>query len=197
MKYQWVKGDNQGAVEEVKNSDKEWIDFTSGRRISQELVNEYMIPITHDSQIIDTHKAANVSTNSSYSFTQESTDEVIRDSEGNTYNIPKPAKTTSRKNTVNSAHGLQEAGHNVHQNQEPESPIKLLIKKSLKDKVEVSYNFEIDLPKSSVYGIIQESFEVDLDDEILSEVMSKINITDMKKSIEEAIKNQIMLHYNK
>lgn len=196
MKYQWVKGDNQGAVEEVRGSDKEWVDFTSGRRISQELINEYMIPITHDSQIIDTPSGVTANSNSSYSFTQESTEEVIRDSEGNTYNVPKPSKNTPRKNIVNN-HGLQEPGHNVHQKQEPESPIKLLIKKSLKDKVEVSYNFEIDLPKSSVYGIIQESFEVDLDDEILSEVMSKININDMKKSIEEAIKNQIMLHYNK
>jgi hypothetical protein len=196
MKYQWVKGDNQGAVEEVRSSDKEWIDFTSGRRISQELVNEYMIPITHDSQIIDTPSGVTATSNSSYSFTQESTEEVIRDSEGNTYSVPKPSKNTPRKNIVNN-HGLQEPGQNVHQKQEPESPIKLLIKKSLKDKVEVSYNFEIDLPKSSVYGIIQESFDIDLDDEILSEVMSKINMNDMKKSIEEAIKNQIMLHYNK
>jgi len=190
MKYQWVKGDNQGTLEDVKESDSEWVTFNSGRRISQELISEYMIPINHESQIIETPN--NVT--QSYSFTQESTDNSIRDAEGNVYTVPKePVRQVKANKSI---------GSNVQNTEQPvqkesASPIKLLIRKSLKDKVKVSYEFEIEVPKSTVYDIINESFDVDLESDIFEEVVSTLNMKDIKNSIDEAIKNQIMLHYNK
>lgn len=195
MKYQWVKGDNQGTVEEVKDSDNEWVNFTSGRRINQELINEYMIPINHESQIVDvpnTGSAPGKTTTQSYSFTQEDVDDTIRDAEGNVYTVPKnePIKNKNINKQIESAP--------VHQTKKKEeSPIKLLIKKSNKDKVRISYEFDIEIPKTNVFNIIQESFDVELENEILEDVMSDINVNDLKKSIKESIKEQIILHYNK
>jgi hypothetical protein len=149
-----------------------------------------MIPINHESQIIETPN--NVT--QSYSFTKESTDNSIRDAEGNVYTVPKePVRQVKANKSI---------GSNVQNTEQPvqkesASPIKLLIRKSLKDKVKVSYEFEIEVPKSTVYDIINESFDVDLESDIFEEVVSTLNMKDIKNSIDEAIKNQIMLHYNK
>jgi lipopolysaccharide export LptBFGC system permease protein LptF len=191
MKYQWVKGDNQGILEEVKESDNEWVTFNSGRRISQELINEYMIPINHESQIID---VPNTTSTQSYSFSQDDTNNAIRDAEGNVYTVPKEPKSQVKTNKLL---GTNEQNLVPPVQKETSSPIKLLIRKSLKDKIKVSYEFEIEIPKTSVYDIINDSFDVELESEILEEVISKLNMKDIKTSVEEAIANQIMLHYNK
>jgi hypothetical protein len=52
-KYQWVKGDHIGNVENVTDYGNEWVTFDSGRRIASTLLNEFMIPIQWDDQIMD------------------------------------------------------------------------------------------------------------------------------------------------
>lgn len=52
-KYQWIKGERIGDVENVSNFGDEWITFESGRRIASPLINEFMVPIQWDGDIMD------------------------------------------------------------------------------------------------------------------------------------------------
>lgn len=50
-KFQWIKGDHIGTVEEVKEEIDEWTTFKSGRRIATNLLTEFMTPI--ESEFVD------------------------------------------------------------------------------------------------------------------------------------------------
>jgi len=52
-KYQWIKGDKIGNVEDIVDYGQEWITFKNGGRIASSLINEFMVPIQRDSQIMD------------------------------------------------------------------------------------------------------------------------------------------------
>jgi hypothetical protein len=52
-KYQWIKGDKIGNVEDIVDYGQEWITFKNGGRIASSLINEFMVPIQWDSQIMD------------------------------------------------------------------------------------------------------------------------------------------------
>ena len=44
-KYQWVKGDKYGTVEEYKSTEDGWVYFSSGNRINESLLNEYLLEV--------------------------------------------------------------------------------------------------------------------------------------------------------
>ena len=52
-KYQWIKGDKIGNVEDIIDYGQEWITFKNGGRIASSLLNEFMVPIQWDNQIMD------------------------------------------------------------------------------------------------------------------------------------------------
>lgn len=56
-RLQWVKGDKQGTVEIVDTANEDWTIFKSGGRISNSLINEFMISIQSDNQILNFKEA--------------------------------------------------------------------------------------------------------------------------------------------
>lgn len=52
-KYQWIKGDKIGNIEDVTDYGQEWITFKSGGRISPSVINEFMVPIQWDGDVMD------------------------------------------------------------------------------------------------------------------------------------------------
>lgn len=190
---QWVKGDNQGLVEEIAERKEEFIYFRSGRRINSAIINEYMIPINHEEQIIQIPGADAPGMSLGYKFESDYTDNIIRDNEGNEF------RPDHRKE-----HSINKTSRDLHNNQQEVSidlqpqknnPITLLIDKSKKDKIKVTYDFEIEIPNTDVYNIINNSFDVDLDQEIIDIVLSTIDNKQLKKSIEESITKTIKSYY--
>jgi len=52
IRYQWIKGDDQGILEELSDSEGKFLQYASGRRCNKELIGEYIIEIQHDSEIM-------------------------------------------------------------------------------------------------------------------------------------------------
>jgi hypothetical protein len=44
-RYQWIKGDKAGNVEQYSSHDNDWVYFQGGSRISAQLITEYMIQV--------------------------------------------------------------------------------------------------------------------------------------------------------
>jgi len=51
-RYQWIKGDNLGELEILLKSEGKFLTFESGRRCNKNLIGEFVIEITHDSEIL-------------------------------------------------------------------------------------------------------------------------------------------------
>ena len=52
IRYQWIKGENQGTVEEFLEEEGFFIKFASGRRCNKNLIDEYVIQIQDDTEIL-------------------------------------------------------------------------------------------------------------------------------------------------
>ena len=76
------------------------------------------------------------------------------------------------------------------------NPVKTLIKQAAKDKLVCKYEFEIQIPKTNVYNLIKDSFETDIDKDILDIVMSGIDKNTLYKDIQKQIKEQTLKFYN-
>lgn len=51
-RFQWMRGDNYGKIELLKNEDAVKLYFDSGREIFKTVVNEFMLPFTDEAPII-------------------------------------------------------------------------------------------------------------------------------------------------
>lgn len=51
-RYQWIKGDDQGTVEEYVETDGKFLVFQSGRRCNTSLLPEFMVEINDPSEIL-------------------------------------------------------------------------------------------------------------------------------------------------
>lgn len=83
----------------------------------------------------------------------------------------------------------------TEQPKEEFNPVKSLLKQAAKCKLDCTYSFQIDIPKPSVYNLVNESFETDTDNLVLELVMSNINKDELYKSVKEQIKEQILKFY--
>ena len=194
--YQWIRGDFQGTVESITDSNNEWVNFQSGRRIKSDLLQEYMLPINHGEQIVNIPgvDTKNAVANSDYNFSNSGDDDdiIIDSGTGEVINTRQIRQQhiglPGQINTV-----INQVPITVEKKQV--SPITILISKAIKEKVKISYEFEIEIPKQDVYNIIDQSFDVDLNQEIIDVVLSTINIKTLKDSVEEAINNTIKSYY--
>lgn len=50
-KYQWIKGDKVGSVEQYASHDNDWVYFLGGGRISSGLIQEYMMQVSSDTPL--------------------------------------------------------------------------------------------------------------------------------------------------
>jgi hypothetical protein len=48
VQYQWIKGENQGTIEDYRLTEGKFLVFESGRKCSQEVIDEFMLKIDID-----------------------------------------------------------------------------------------------------------------------------------------------------
>lgn len=188
QRYQWTKGDRLGEVETLNKVEGEWVYFSSGRRIANNLIEEFMTPIQNEDQIMD---IPGQTVSSSYSFKSEGNDNTIMDAEGNVFNRPKAATVKSKPNTK----VVPET--QIEVSKKEKSPVRLLLEQASSDKVKVEVPVNIEIPKKTVYKIIKESFDVNLDEEIKAMILEKLDQSKFKKLLTEQIGKTINNHYNK
>lgn len=206
-KYQWIKGDNLGTIETVKNSDSDWVNFESGRRISALMINEFMQELPDNTEnkvdirnLYEQHNSQqDISQNSGlkqvvgsgFSFTPGESDyesRVIMDESNQVFHREPVNINSSQKIKVE--HDVQVKSEPVPKKEV--NPILTLIKKSKKDEHLIKYEIKVNLPKKSTYNLIQESFDSDsFDKDMTKFIMESIDegkiIKEVKKKIEEFI----------
>ena len=188
QRYQWTKGDRLGEVETLNKVEGEWVYFSSGRRIANNLIEEFMTPIQNEDQIMD---IPGQTVSSAYSFKSEGNDNTIMDAEGNVFNRPKAATVKSKPNTK----VVPET--QIEVSKKEKSPVRLLLEQASSDKVKVEVPVNIEIPKKTVYKIIKESFDVNLDEEIKAMILEKLDQSKFKKLLTEQVGKTINNHYNK
>tara|TARA_Y100000389_G_scaffold205124_1_gene263574 strand:+ start:3537 stop:4118 length:582 start_codon:yes stop_codon:yes gene_type:complete len=188
QRYQWTKGDRLGEVETLNKIEGKWVYFSSGRRIANNLIEEFMTPIQNEGQIMD---IPGQTTSTPYSFKSEGSDNTIMDAEGNVFNRPKAATVKAKTNTNIVAETQIEVS------KKEKSPVRLLLEQASSDKVKVEVPVTIEIPKKTVYKIIKESFDVNLDEEIKSMILEKLDQNKFKELLTEQIGVTIDNHYNK
>jgi len=195
--YQWIKGDYQGTVENITESKGEWVYFQSGRRIKSDLLQEFMLPINHAEQIVNIPGVDTPGLSASYDFSSEDDEMIVDSGTGEIINTKQIRQQTKRSLPGQKTQNAQLVNHQpeIQVEKKPESPITILINKANKDKVKVTYEFEIDIPKKDVYSIIEQSFDVDLNQELIDVVLSSIDNKTLRDSVEEAINNTIKSYY--
>lgn len=199
-RLQWLKGDYKGTVENISKTEDSWTYFQSGRRIKTELIDEYMIPLNNNgsSNIPNTNQVSNYKP--SYNFSGDSdNNDIITDPEtGEVINVKQLRSSESPKKPKKAISSLptEEIKDEYISSKKPESPVTILINKSNKDKVKVKYEFEIEIPKKDVYNIINSSFDINLNEEIIDVVLASIDNKALKDSVKEEINNTIKSYYN-
>lgn len=186
LKYQWARGDHAGKEEIFDKEEGEWIIFKSGRRINSELINEFMVLVDHNGPM-DVSPTGGVTT---VNFVQDD----------DNYSHAMAAEKSIHPRDLLGNNQQQNTQQNQTFVQQPEpkkeiNPIKLLINQSAKDEIEIDIKYKLKLPKKGVYNIIKDSFEVDIDAEILDTVKSELDVNAIKKLFEEQILERIKLHY--
>jgi hypothetical protein len=101
----------------------------------------------------------------------------------------------TKQPVVNSVKQIQKPKEPVQNIKDDFNPVKVLLKQAAKDNLICKYEFEIQIPKPNVYNLIKESFESDVDKDILDIVMSNIDKNKLYKDIQEQIKEQTIKFY--
>jgi hypothetical protein len=157
-KYQWIKGDKTGNVEQYLSHDNEWVYFIGGGRIKSEIMPEYMLQVDADTPLDFSVSLKNQSKKSLPANIQ----------------VDKPERVTH----------------------EEANPVKSLLKRASKQSLNCVYSFDIQIPKQSVYNLIQDSFEAEIDSIVLDLIMSDISKDGLYENVKEQIKKQILKFYN-
>lgn len=151
-KYQWIRGEKAGTVENYASHDEQWVYFTGGARVNAELINEYMMQYDGNGFEVEITKA-------------QRAEQPVRN----------PVK--------------QEVPVKVM------DPVKTLLKQSIKTEECFNYKMSVNIPKQSVYDLIKESFECDIDELIKEMVFEGINKNTLYEEIQASIKEQIINFY--
>jgi hypothetical protein len=151
-KYQWVKGEKAGNIENYISHDDDWVYFAGGGRINPNLINEYMMQYDGNGFEVEITKHARKE--------QPINNAVIQDV---------PVKTMD--------------------------PVKTLLKQSTKTEEEFNYKILVNIPKQTVYELIKDSFECDIDELIKELIFENINKSTLYEEIQTSIKEQIINFY--
>ena len=74
-------------------------------------------------------------------------------------------------------------------------PVKILLKQSLKTEESFMYTLNLNIPKKTVYELIKDSFDTDVDGLITELVFENIDKDSLYKEIQDNIKEQIINFY--
>ena len=194
-KYEWIRGDYKGNVDEVVDIKDGFIIFKSGKRCNSDIFNEYLIP--------EGAKMSTATANSNsgpgggvvtVDFKSED-DGPILDEFGQPVIVPAEIPTL-RNNNINNANPINNFVEQPPVVEKKINPITMLINQASKDEIVLNLNYNAKLPKKSVYLLIKDSFEnVDVDNEIIESIFSEININELKEYFKKELLEQIKLHY--
>jgi hypothetical protein len=84
----------------------------------------------------------------------------------------------------------------VVQKKEDPNPIKALLNQAAKEKLQFAYRFDLDIPKATVYNLIKDSFDADIDSIVVDMLMLHIDKNELHKQVREQIQTQILKFYN-
>jgi len=179
-RYQWIKGENLGIVEIVKDKqpkDPKFLVFDSGNKCSQGLLEEYLIQIFHDQDILKLDLAQN---------------------EGEVKQAVKLAIDHKKNEAVS---GLSyedpitlDKPELIKAIVEVKNPLIPIIERSKKEKIKLNSRINLELPNKDFIAVMQSSF----DDDIL-EVLSKYalsKIKDPSKFLQNLIKASLKDWYS-
>ena len=209
--YQWIKGDRIGNIEIFAQTKDEWIYFQSGKRINSELLNEFMIahdpnnPVVHNpiqsnhvapKQIEvapgtpGTAGAKGVQSGFIFESGEGEGDDLIRDAHGKVYDKPSNKPEPRRDPALGPAPNATIVAPVKEIN-----PVALLIGKSKKDKIILDIQIELELPKKGVYDVINDSFDIDLNEEIIKDILTKIKDRDLRENFKKSLEEKLNTIY--
>lgn len=171
-RWQWVKGDDAGTVEEVKQTTPEFKVFASGRKCANALLNEFMIPLDQN--------------NSGYEFGNFNGQEV---------NLNTPLSNSG--NPIASQQLQQMQSAQIQIPKQEESPIKKLINKNKnKNAIDLETRVIVEVPTIETFGILLSSFGEEVFEEILNDAISQMDINSISQQLKTAMKEKLMQVYN-
>ena len=91
----------------------------------------------------------------------------------------------------------REVGDNMYTGA-PDNPIRELLKRqSSNNRMRSELVIDVNIPTSSVYSILKESFGDDVDAEITQMAIESININELKDKLDELITKKVKQYYSK
>jgi len=204
-KYEWIRGDYEGNVDEVSKIEGGFIIFKSGRRCNVDVFEEYLlpagqVPLVQKTNHVQHAHSQSGTTSKGVTMVQFEQDEdnnygeIIDAATGEAIRIPtiQPGPNITANTNVSN---LEQPVHQPVQEKKV-NPITLLINQASKDDCELNLNYNVKIPKKGVYKLLVESFEdVDIDNEILDTIISEININELRDFFRKELLEKIKLHY--
>lgn len=138
VKYQWIKGDNQGTVETVSDTNDKFVMFKSGSRISHSVIKEFMLKIDMDNPVLQ--------------FDDPLTKPIQ----------PKPGEVAAK--AVEVAKNMESLRAAVNQSRQPlpSSPILPILEKAKTKKTKLNVRISMDLPSKEFIDVLQKSWDDDI-----------------------------------
>lgn len=102
------------------------------------------------------------------------------------------------KNDIEAQTGLQfEDNKSEVKKPEPENPIiKLLEKQSKNNKIKISIEFDVNVPKKEVVELLQDSFEEDIMQEVVQFSKNKLNKKEIIDKVYSQLEEHIKMYYS-
>lgn len=173
--YQWIKGDNTGNVEYVKEERLEnnihWIYFDSGKRVNVNLLNEYLIEVDSEDSALEINPD-NINTDPEY--------------------IPE-IKTGPAMSKETYSNIIKKSALPV---KPVESPLEILLKKQSSALKTLNVKVDIKLPNKNLYKVLESSFPDDnIKETITKVIIDSIDVDYIKTSIKDSIDDLIINFY--
>jgi len=166
LKYQWIKGDNTGTIETFVETVDGFMVFESKRKLNQQLLGEFMIQIHSDADVLKMEPTKALDIEAETGLKYEN----------------------SNKNTP-----IQQAAQKV----EPANPIRILLEKQSKNnKVKIELEFEVNVPKKEVIELLQDTFDEDVNEEVIKFSKDKLNKQEIIDKVYSRLEEAIKMYYS-
>jgi len=170
-RYQWIKGENLGAVEHAKAKQPKspkFLIFESGNKCSREVLDEFMVQIFHDQDILNLDLAQN--------------DGEVKAA------IEKSKQYKRNEMTAGLSYDDEDKPSNIV-TPSVDSPLIPILEKSKKEKIKLNARINLELPNKKFLAVMQDSFDEDILDVLSNYTLSKIK--DPSKFLQNLIKSSL------
>jgi hypothetical protein len=166
LKYQWIKGDHTGKVETFVDTENGFMVFESKRKVKTELLGEFMILVNSDTDILNLTPPQAIDIEAETGLKYENS--------SSSPTIEKPAQKV-----------------------EPKNPIRTLLEKQSKNnKIKIELEFDVNVPKKEVVGLLQDTFEEDVKEEVIKFSKDKLNKSEIIDKVYSQLEEVIKIYYS-